>query len=112
MPAPSPSTKPSRSLSKGREAVFGDWARRGLVVSSTKSMTGHMLGAAGGGEAVFSILALQRGELPPTVNVEEQDPACDLDVIPNQARQKRVEAVLSNSFGFGGTNAVIAFRRV
>ncbi len=94
------------------KTVFGDWARQGLAVSSTKSMTGHMLGAAGGAEAVFSILALQRGVLPPTINVEEQDPACDLDVIPNQARQKQVEAALSNSFGFGGTNAVIAFRRV
>ena len=94
------------------KAVFGEWARKGLAVSSTKSMTGHMLGAAGGAEAVFSILALQRGVLPPTINVDEQDPACDLDVIPNQAREKKVEAVLSNSFGFGGTNAVIAFRRV
>ena len=94
------------------KTVFGDWARKGLAVSSTKSMTGHMLGAAGGAEAVFSVLALARGVLPPTINVEEQDPACDLDVIPNQARQKQVEAALSNSFGFGGTNAVIAFRRV
>ncbi|HET6922869.1 MAG TPA: beta-ketoacyl-[acyl-carrier-protein] synthase II, partial [Anaeromyxobacteraceae bacterium] len=94
------------------KTVFGDWARRGLAVSSTKSMTGHMLGAAGGAEAVFSVLALARGVLPPTINVEEQDPACDLDVIPNQARQKQVEAALSNSFGFGGTNAVIALRRV
>jgi 3-oxoacyl-[acyl-carrier-protein] synthase II len=94
------------------KTVFGDWARKGLAVSSTKSMTGHMLGAAGGAEAVFCVLALQRGVLPPTINVEEQDPECDLDVVPNQARQKQVDAVLSNSFGFGGTNAVIAFRRV
>ena len=94
------------------KTVFGDWARKGLAISSTKSMTGHMLGAAGGAEAVFSVLALQRGVLPPTVNVEEQDPDCDLDIVPNQARQQQVEAVLSNSFGFGGTNAVIAFRRV
>jgi 3-oxoacyl-[acyl-carrier-protein] synthase II len=94
------------------KTVFGDWAHRGLAVSSTKSMTGHMLGAAGGAEAAFAILALTRGVLPPTINVEEQDPACDLDVIPNQARQKQVDAALSNSFGFGGTNAVIAFRRV
>ena len=94
------------------KTVFGDWARKGLAISSTKSMTGHMLGAAGGAEAVFSILALARGVLPPTINVEEQDPACDLDVVPNQARQARVEAALSNSFGFGGTNAVLAFRRV
>ncbi len=93
-------------------AVFGDWAKRGLAVSSTKSMTGHMLGAAGGAEAVISIMAIHTGLLPPTINVEEQDPECDLDVIPNQAREKRVGAVLSNSFGFGGTNAVLAFKRI
>ena len=92
--------------------VFGDWAKKGLAVSSTKSMTGHLLGAAGGVEAVFSVLALTTGVLPPTINVEEQDPECDLDVIPNAAREKRVDAVLSNSFGFGGTNAVICFKRV
>jgi 3-oxoacyl-[acyl-carrier-protein] synthase II len=92
--------------------VFGDWADRGLVVSSTKSMTGHMLGAAGGAEAVFSVLALHRGVIPPTMNVEEQDPECRLDVVPNVAREVRSEAVLSNSFGFGGTNAVVAFRKV
>jgi 3-oxoacyl-[acyl-carrier-protein] synthase II len=92
--------------------VFGDWADRGLVVSSTKSMTGHMLGAAGGAEAVFSVLALHRGVVPPTMNVEEQDPECRLDVVPNVAREVKTEAVLSNSFGFGGTNAVIAFRKV
>ncbi len=92
--------------------VFGDWADRGLVVSSTKSMTGHMLGAAGGAEAIFSILALHRGVVPPTRNVEEQDPECRLDVVPNVAREARLDAVLSNSFGFGGTNAVVAFRRV
>jgi 3-oxoacyl-[acyl-carrier-protein] synthase II len=92
--------------------VFGDWAKKGLMVSSTKSMTGHLLGAAGGIEAVFSVLALSSGVLPPTINVEEQDPECKLDVIPNQAREKRVNAVLSNSFGFGGTNAVICFKRV
>jgi len=92
--------------------VFGEHARKGLCVSSTKSMTGHMLGAAGGAEAVFSVLALQRGVLPPTINVEEQDPECDLDVVPNVAREKRVDVVISNSFGFGGTNAVVAFRRI
>jgi 3-oxoacyl-[acyl-carrier-protein] synthase II len=91
--------------------VFGDHAKK-LAVSSTKSMTGHMLGAAGGTEAVVSVLAIARSVLPPTINVEEQDPECTLDVIPNVAREKRVDAVLSNSFGFGGTNAVLAFRRV
>jgi 3-oxoacyl-[acyl-carrier-protein] synthase II len=94
------------------KAVFGDWARKGLSVSSTKSMTGHLLGAAGGVEAVFSVLALATGILPPTINVEEQDPDCDLDVLANAAREQRVDAVLSNSFGFGGTNAVLCFRRV
>jgi 3-oxoacyl-[acyl-carrier-protein] synthase II len=92
--------------------VFGDWANQGLLVSSTKSMTGHMLGAAGGAEAVISILALARGIVPPTINVEDQDPECRLDVVPNVAREARLDAVLSNSFGFGGTNAVVAFRRV
>jgi 3-oxoacyl-[acyl-carrier-protein] synthase II len=91
--------------------VFGEHAKRGLAISSTKSMTGHLLGAAGGVEAVFSVLALATGVLPPTINVEEQDPECDLDVIPNVAREKRVDAVLSNSFGFGGTNAVLCFKR-
>jgi 3-oxoacyl-[acyl-carrier-protein] synthase II len=92
--------------------VFGDWAKKGLCVSSTKSMTGHLLGGAGGIEAVFSALALHGGVLPPTINVEDQDPECDLDVVPNTAREKRVDAVISNSFGFGGTNAVLAFKRM
>ena len=92
--------------------VFGAHAKGGLAISSTKSMTGHLLGAAGGVEAVFSVMALHTGVLPPTINVEEQDPECDLDVIPNVAREKRVDAVISNSFGFGGTNAVLAFQRV
>jgi 3-oxoacyl-[acyl-carrier-protein] synthase II len=92
--------------------VFGSWADGGLLVSSTKSMTGHMLGAAGGAEAVFAVQSLRTGVIPPTVNVEEQDPECVLDVVPNVARQVKLDAVLSNSFGFGGTNAVVAFRRV
>jgi 3-oxoacyl-[acyl-carrier-protein] synthase II len=97
---------------QGINKVFGDWAKKGLAVSSTKSMTGHMLGAAGGAEAVFSVMALHTGVLPPTINVEEQDPECALDVVPNVAREQRVDAVISNSFGFGGTNAVLAFRRI
>jgi 3-oxoacyl-[acyl-carrier-protein] synthase II len=92
--------------------VFGDHAKKGLAISSTKSMTGHLLGAAGGVEAVFSVLALSTGILPPTINVEDQDPECDLDVVPNVAREQRVDVALSNSFGFGGTNAVVCFRRV
>jgi len=91
--------------------VFGEHARNGLMVSSTKSMTGHLLGAAGGLEAVVTVMALARGVLPPTINVEEQDPECQLDVIPNQARERRVEYAMSNSFGFGGTNAVVLFKR-
>ncbi|ABS26936.1 beta-ketoacyl-ACP synthase II [Anaeromyxobacter sp. Fw109-5] len=91
--------------------VFGAHAKQGLMVSSTKSMTGHLLGAAGGLEAVVSVLALARGVLPPTINVEEQDPECPLDVIPNQAREVRIDYAMSNSFGFGGTNAVLLFKR-
>ena len=98
--------------SKAIKTVFGDWAKNGLMVSSTKSMTGHLLGAAGGVEAGFSALAIFHGILPPTINLENPDPECDLDYIPNTAREKRVDAVLSNSFGFGGTNAVIALTKV
>lgn len=92
-------------------AVFGAHADK-LAVSSTKSMHGHALGAAGALEAVATILALHHGELPPTANYNERDPECDLDYIPNQARPARVEAALSNSFAFGGLNAVLAFRAV
>ena len=91
--------------------VFGDHAQKGLAVSSTKSMTGHLLGAAGGLEAVVTVMAIMTGVLPPTINVEEQDPECKLDVIPNHAREKRVDVAMSNSFGFGGTNAVVLFKR-
>jgi len=89
--------------------VFGKHADR-LQVSSTKSMHGHTLGAAGALEAVATVLALRNGILPPTANYNEPDPACDLDVIPNQARRAQVEFALSNSFAFGGLNAVLAFR--
>ena len=90
--------------------VFGDHARR-LAVSSTKSMTGHLLGAAGGVEAVVTVLALHQGILPPTINYETPDPECDLDYVPNAARKVQVDAALSNGFGFGGTNATLAFQR-
>ena len=90
--------------------VFGDHARR-LAVSSTKSMTGHLLGAAGGIEAIATTLALHHGMLPPTINYETPDPDCDLDYVPNQARKVDVEYALSNAFGFGGTNATLLFRR-
>ena len=91
--------------------AFGDHARK-LAVSSTKSMTGHALGAAGGIEAVISALAVERGVLPPTINYETPDPDCDLDYVPNTARKADVKVVLSNSLGFGGHNAVLCFGKV
>jgi nodulation protein E len=91
-------------------SVFGAHAER-LAVSSTKSMHGHTLGAAGALEAVATSLALHHGILPPTINLHEPDPACDLDFVPHQSRRQQVEAAISNSFAFGGLNAVLAFRR-
>jgi 3-oxoacyl-[acyl-carrier-protein] synthase II len=90
--------------------VFGDHVKR-LPVSSTKSMTGHLLGAAGGIESVVTVLALTHGVLPPTINYETADPECDLDYVPNTARQAQVRYALTNSFGFGGTNASLLFKR-
>jgi 3-oxoacyl-[acyl-carrier-protein] synthase II len=92
------------------KTVFGEHARR-LAVSSTKSMTGHLLGAAGGVEAVFSILSMYHGVLPPTINLENPDPECDLDYVANKARKTDVRHAISNSFGFGGTNACLLFKR-
>ena len=92
------------------KAVFGEQARK-MAISSTKSMTGHLLGAAGGLEAGITALALRDQALPPTINLENQDPACDLDVVPNQARKAQVRYALSNSFGFGGTNGALLFKR-
>ncbi|MGQ0555206.1 MAG: beta-ketoacyl-ACP synthase II [Nitrospiraceae bacterium] len=91
--------------------VFGEQAFR-IPVSSTKSMTGHLLGAAGGIEAVFSLLALFHGVLPPTINLDHPDPACDLDYVPNTARPSAIKTALSNSFGFGGVNACLIFTRL
>ncbi len=91
--------------------VFGEHARR-LAVSSTKSMTGHLLGAAGGVETIATVLSLHHGLLPPTINYETPDPDCDLDYVPNQARKLDVEVALNNAFGFGGTNATLAFRKL
>ena len=90
--------------------VFGSHAKK-LAVSSTKSMTGHLLGAAGGVEAVFTVLALHHGIIPPTINYEFPDPECDLDYVPNTARKAEISVALSNSFGFGGANACLLFRR-
>jgi len=91
--------------------AFGEHARH-LAVSSTKSMVGHMLGAAGGVEAIFCILALRDQVAPPTINLENPDPECDLDYVPNEARQMKIDIALSNSFGFGGTNGSLIFRRM
>lgn len=91
--------------------VFGEHAQR-LAVSSTKSMVGHLLGAAGGVEAIFSVLALRDQVAPPTINLDNPDPACTLDYVPHQARAMKINVVLSNSFGFGGTNGSLLFRRL
>jgi len=96
---------------QGIKAVFGAHAKTGLLVSSTKSMTGHLLGAAGGIEAAFSVLAVHEGIVPPTINLDEPDPECDLDYVPHQARRCDVRVAVSNSFGFGGTNASIVVRK-
>lgn len=90
--------------------IFGDHAPK-LAVSSTKSMTGHLLGAAGGIEAIVCALSIERGIIPPTINLEEQDPQCDLDYVPNKAVTREVKAAISNSFGFGGHNATVLLKK-
>lgn len=92
------------------KTVFGDHAYK-LAVSSTKSMTGHLLGAAGGVETIFSIKALEDGVVPPTINYQEKDEDCDLDYVPNEARQQEIQVAMSNSLGFGGHNATLLFRK-
>jgi len=92
------------------KTVFGDHAQK-IPISATKSMTGHLLGAAGSTEAIFTILAIQDGILPPTINYEEPDPQCDLDYVPNVARRKPLKVAMSNAFGFGGTNATLVFKK-
>jgi len=91
---------------------FGDHAKNGLAISSTKSMTGHLLGAAGGVELAACVLALRDRVVPPTINLDNPDPDCDLDYVPNEARELNCSAILSNSFGFGGTNASLVVERL
>jgi len=98
------------SETKGIKSVFGDHALK-VPISSTKSMTGHLLGGAGVVEAIYSILTIKQGLIPPTINYEFPDPQCDLDYVPNKARRARVRTVLSNSFGFGGTNSSLIFQQ-
>lgn len=93
------------------KAALGDHAKK-MVVSSTKSMTGHLLGGAGGIESVFTVLALHHQKVPPTINIFEQDPECDLDYCANTARDMKINVALKNNFGFGGTNGTLVFQRV
>lgn len=95
---------------QGIRSVFGDHADK-IMVSSSKSMTGHLLGAAGGIEAAFAVLAVHHGVVPPTINLDDPDPECDLDYVPHTARQANIRAAVSNSFGFGGTNATVIVRK-
>ncbi|WP_455200035.1 beta-ketoacyl-ACP synthase II, partial [Kaarinaea lacus] len=92
------------------KAAFGDHARK-VAISSTKSMTGHLLGAAGGIEAIFSVLSIRDQVAPPTINIVTPDPECDLDYVPGEARNMKIDTVLSNSFGFGGTNGTLVFKK-
>ncbi len=100
-----------RAETMAAKAMFGDHAYT-LAMSSTKSMTGHLLGAAGGVEAIFSCLAIRDQVAPPTINYTTPDPECDLDYVPNEARQMKIDVVMSNSFGFGGTNGTLIFRKI
>lgn len=104
------STAADATETQAIKTTFGDHAYN-LAVSSTKSMTGHLLGAAGGVEAIFTLLAMQKGVIPPTINYTTPDPECDLDYVPNKAREKNLNICVSNSFGFGGTNGVLIFKK-
>jgi 3-oxoacyl-[acyl-carrier-protein] synthase II len=93
------------------KAAFGDHAHK-MVISSTKSMTGHLLGGAGGIESVFTVLAVHEQKAPPTINLHNPDPECDLDYCPNEARDMRIDVAVKNNFGFGGTNGTLLFKRL
>jgi 3-oxoacyl-[acyl-carrier-protein] synthase II len=93
------------------KSIFGDHAKK-MLVSSTKSMTGHLLGAAGGIEAVYTLMAMDKSVVPPTINYTDPDPECDLDYVPNSARDAKLEYAMSNNFGFGGTNATLLFKKL
>ena len=99
-----------QSETRAIKAAFGEKAYE-IPVSSTKSMTGHMMGATGALEAIFCVQAVREGVLPPTVHYETPDPDCDLDYVPNQSREKKINLAISNAFGFGGHNAVLAIRK-
>jgi 3-oxoacyl-(acyl-carrier-protein) synthase len=92
------------------KSVYGEYAYH-IPISASKSMTGHLLGAAGSIEAVITILAMQKGIMPPTINLTNPDPECDLDYVPNEARKKDIKIAVSNSFGFGGHNSVLVFKK-
>jgi 3-oxoacyl-[acyl-carrier-protein] synthase II len=96
---------------KAIKRTFGEYATNGLLVSGTKSMTGHLLGAAGGVELIASIYAMREGVVPPTINVENLDPEVDVDICANEARPAKIDAALSNSFGFGGHNAALLVKK-
>jgi 3-oxoacyl-(acyl-carrier-protein) synthase len=98
------------SETRAVKGAFGDLAHK-IPISSTKSMTGHMMGATGALEVIFCVQAIREGILPPTIHYQTPDPECDLDVIPNKAREKKIDLAISNAFGFGGHNAVLAVRR-
>jgi len=100
-----------RAESDAIKSIFGDHAYH-LAVSSTKSMTGHLLGAAGSSEAIFTLLAMRDNVAPPTINLEHADEGCDLNYVPNQAQERRIDVALSNSFGFGGTNGTLVFSKL
>ena len=104
------STAADATETQAIKTAFGDHAYK-LAVSSTKSMTGHLLGAAGGVEAIFALLAMEKGVIPPTINYTTPDPDCDLDYVPNEARERNLNVCVSNSFGFGGTNGVLIFKK-